>query len=221
MTDEAPRPTPGIAAATGAVETSSEAKGAGEGFVWIVTDSDMKGAVQEITPNVGDRIVAILGTSLLDWSLRRAIEDRFIQSSVVEETFRAAGGPLGSLNAKLLLGYLLGMYKKPELAAMRGIAQIRNRFAHQLTVHQFDDSDAELRSAFASLNLHKYYSHYPLNMIAEGKVTDPKIPNASNSRDVFLINLQVLLILLYKDHARHLPNSNVPTGSGSSITIAL
>ena len=47
------------------------------------------------------------------------------------------------------------MYEKSERTALIGIAEIRNVFAHKLTIHSFDTKDNGLDRGLEKLTLHR------------------------------------------------------------------
>jgi hypothetical protein len=104
---------------------------------------------------------------LLDDSLRRALELRLRakdgNTDMNEKLFRI-NGPLGNLQPKIDLGYQLYMLDKPYRNAMYGLAEIRNLFAHNLSM-TFADTGTKMAIAFAKLTLHEgkefYHSSIP------------------------------------------------------------
>jgi hypothetical protein len=175
--------------------------------VWVLFGKDMKDAkdaVDEFADNKSARVVAILGSSTLDEMLRRALAYRFIESSVADDVFKPAGGALGTMHAKIQIGYLLGMYGKPERKALVGISEIRNRFAHKLTVHTFEDE--ALKDGFDKLELHNHYSKFP-DPFQEGD-SEHLVEPPKDRRATFITNLQLLLVILMRDYQRHFAHSN-------------
>ena len=177
-------------------------------MAWSILGEPMMNAVAEFADNPSHRVVAIVGTSLLDEMLRRILEYRLIHDeTAVDRAFKPSGF-LGNISDKIALGYLLGIFGRAERQALVGLSEIRNRFAHQLDIHQFEAPDTVLGEGFAKLVLHQQYSRFP-NPLAAG---DSEIPveTPTNRREIFIVNLQLLLAILMKDRLRHRPYSNDP-----------
>lgn len=121
-------------------------------MVWAVLNEAQNAALKEIVQYQSDRLAAILGAAMLDDSLCHALEYRFRKSSMTSRIFEA-NMPLGNTNAKIQLAYLLYMFEKPMLQAMEAISDIRNMFAHDLSM-SFDHPSIKMQRAFTKLNLH-------------------------------------------------------------------
>jgi hypothetical protein len=52
-------------------------------------------------------------------------------------------GPIGTYDAKVLLGYLIGIYVDETRKNLEAIGKIRNRFAHRPRIAKFDDRDLD------------------------------------------------------------------------------
>jgi hypothetical protein len=134
-------------------------------MVWAILNEDQASALAELTSlENSDRIVAILGGALLDDSVRRALESRLRakdgNTDMNEKLFRV-GGPLGNLQPKIIgLGYQLYMLDKPHRNLMYGLAEIRNLFAHNLSM-TFSDTSEAMKKASAKLTLHDGKKFYP------------------------------------------------------------
>jgi len=180
-------------------------------MVWVYFDEQTDAAIRELWwLERSDRVVAIIGGAILDARLRRALEDRFRakdgKTDMNEKIFKV-GGPLGYLGPKIDISYQLHMLDKPHRNAMYGISEIRNLFAHQLDM-SFDAENSKLTDAAAKLTLHHGETHY--------SIKDPdnpewsKIEQINTNKDLFLVNLKMCLISLYKDTDKHLINTNIP-----------
>ena len=163
-------------------------------------------AIREFTDSQSHRVVAILGTSLADEALRKALEFRLRQSTVIEDVFKPTGGILSTINSKIQIGYLLGIFGKEERRALMGLAEIGSRFANKLTLQTFDDKDQRLLLSFNKLRLHEKYSRFP-NAYAEGD-SEHEVPQPRDRRETLIVNLQLLLVILMRDRDTHLPHSN-------------
>jgi hypothetical protein len=181
-------------------------------MVWAILNKEQSAAVQELmVGQKSDRIVAIVGGSILDDSLRRTLELRMRKSAdgekdIAEKLFRI-GGPLGNLEPKIDLAYLLYIFDKPMRNALYGLTKIRNFFAHNL-VADMSSADKKFIEAMGLLTLHKSEAHY-LNPITL-KPSEYAVETPDEPRDVFIINLKICLIWLMADGRKHVPWSNNP-----------
>jgi hypothetical protein len=179
-------------------------------MVWAALNQHAVVAISELSKSKSDRVVAVLGASLADEYVRRALELRLRaktgKDDGILETMFGPNGPRGGFANRTHLAYLLYAIDEPQHAALRGIGKIRNVFAHQLAISSFDDPDAELTKGFKMLKLHKGRTRYP-SSIWRGDITDARV-RVSNKRKVFIVNLKIALALLQRDMSSHLPYSN-------------
>lgn len=182
-------------------------------MVWAILSDDQNAAIKELTESQqSDRIVAVIGGAMLDDSVRRALEQRLRPkdgtTDMNNKLFRV-GGPLGNTGPKIDLGYQLYMLDKPHRNAMHGLSEIRNLFAHNLSM-SFADQGTKMKEASAKLLLHEGITHYPdplLNM----EDAMPELEPTTTPRDRFLVNLKLGLLWLAADYFKHESWSNVPT----------
>jgi hypothetical protein len=179
-------------------------------MVWAILNPDQNAALKElIQGQKSDRVVAVVGGAILDNSLRLALEQRLRpkngKTDINEQLFRPAG-PLGNLQPKIQLAYQLYMFEKPVRNAMTGLAQIRNLFAHHLDM-RFSSDHPEMKKAVAQLRLQEGRTHYPS---AFGGDTKYRLEIIHQTRDLFFVNLKLVLICLMADADKHLPWSNSP-----------
>jgi hypothetical protein len=82
-------------------------------MVWLTTDEDEGGAVQELY-TLPDRAAAIVAVALLDRRLEIALKqvlrdgERRKGETVYERMFRPSG-PIGAFSTKISLGYMIGL----------------------------------------------------------------------------------------------------------------
>ena len=84
-----------------------------------------------------DRAVAILGGSLVEVSLTSAILAHLHRNKKITDELFNTTGALGAFATKIHLGLLVGMYGEGGHKELSIIKDIRNRFAHSLTVKDF------------------------------------------------------------------------------------
>lgn len=178
---------------------------------WAIINPDQHAALTElVTLSKSDRIVAILGGAMLDDALRRTLESRFRpkdgNTDMNDKLFRV-NGPLGNLSPKIDLAYQLWMLDKPTRNAMFGISEIRNLFAHNMSMSFSSDSE-KMRTALTKLALHEGKTHYPHPLL--GAISEERIEVIRSPKDRFIVNLKLCLIWQMIDLRSHYPNSNIP-----------
>jgi hypothetical protein len=179
-------------------------------MVWAILNPEQSAAIQELVDGQkSDRIVAIVGGTILDNSLASALRFRLRvaakgDTDIADKLFKISGA-LGNLGPKIDLGYLLYMFDKPVRNALYGLSEIRNFFAHNL-VADMKSTEKKFAEAMGKLTLHKGESHYLSPMTL--KPSEYAIEMPDGPRDVFIINLKVCLIWLMADGRRHGPWTN-------------
>lgn len=96
-----------------------------------------------------DRIVAIVGAAYLDSMLDSLLKAVFIDSSDESDNILRPDAPLGSSGAKYQLAYCLGLITRDQRDDLKIIAKIRNVFAHDYNLQEFNISP--IRDHCASL----------------------------------------------------------------------
>jgi hypothetical protein len=175
-------------------------------MVWSVTSNDEESAILEILETNSPRIVAIVGSAILEQRLEQSLRLRLRRGDTVEKLFNPGRGALGTFVVKIDLGYVLRMYEKDEHTALTGIAEIRNLFAHRLGMSFSEES---VQKSIGKLKLHTKRSHYPAPLWDSD--TDIEIDPPKDDLALFLVNLRIALALLTRDRLRHQSWSNEPT----------
>ena len=178
-------------------------------MVWAILNPDQSNALNEIVECKSDQIAAILGAAMLDDSLRHALEYQLRPSTMTGQLFKP-NRALGNTAPKIDLAYLLYAIDKPMMRAMQGISEIRNRFAHNLSMSFGDES---INEAFSKLTLHVGVTHYPHPFRSEAHIEIEPCPTRLAQ---FIVNLKICLIHLMKDFQEHAPHSNWPVPIFSS-----
>jgi hypothetical protein len=177
-------------------------------MVWSIQNQQQDKAIDEIAEAQSPRIVAVVGGALIDQSLRHALAYRMRPDKDTRRKLFRENGPLGGLQNKIDLGHLLYMYDDQTQAALTGISEIRNLFAHHLDM-TFEGTDQRMITALEKLTLHESLMRYP-SPVWDGD-TEHNIEDISDNQTRFLVNLKLCLILLTKDELRHEPHCNIPT----------
>ena len=185
-------------------------------MVWAILNEGQNAALNELLEgNKSDRIVAVVGGAMIDDALRQILEYRLRPkegSTDINEILFRPSGPMGNLQPKIQLGYQLYAIDKPHRNALTGLAELRNAFAHQLSLH-FDDESPTISSAIKKLTLHVGKTHYPnptSNIPKEVSIPFESDFDFRRRRDVYFVNLKLCLIWLMGDFNRHQPHSNIP-----------
>jgi hypothetical protein len=179
-------------------------------MVWALLNQAQNVALNELLEGQkSDRIVALLGGALVDDSLKVAIQQRLRFDKDMNEKLFKVGGPLGNTGPKIDLGYQLYMFEKPLRNTLYGLSEIRNMFAHRLDM-TFSDKGEKLKVALAKLVLHEGRKVYPTPF--ENRDSVHELEPTNTPRDKFFVNLKISLIELLRDHFRHVPWSNAPSG---------
>jgi DNA-binding MltR family transcriptional regulator len=106
-------------------------------MIWFVGGSDeIYRAIQKIETD-SDRAVAIVAAAILETHITNAIKRRWREDEKADWMLRA-DGPLGSFGPKIDLVFLMGLISPEGHRDMTFIKKIRNEFAHELTVEDFN-----------------------------------------------------------------------------------
>jgi hypothetical protein len=84
------------------------------------------------------RATAIVGAAFVEDHLQRLIQARLVDDTTVVDEIFGPSSALGSFSAKINIGYLMGLYSKAAHRELDTIRTIRNDFAHELHVNNFD-----------------------------------------------------------------------------------
>jgi len=107
------------------------------------TEVGLDDAVDELTSESSHRAVAIVGGAFVENHLTTLLQTRLRRDEkLIPEMFRSAG-PLGPFGTKINFGYLMGLYSQEAQRELATIKDIRNAFAHRLTLGDFDSSPAK------------------------------------------------------------------------------
>ena len=107
--------------------------------MWIALSKDEGAAIRELYTLSG-RAAAIVGAALLDSRLGAIISSRFpVDGDTKSQLFRPSG-PIGPLDTKAKMAYAFGIISKEAFQDVVCILEIRNVFAHQLSISTFSDT---------------------------------------------------------------------------------
>jgi hypothetical protein len=121
------------------------------------------------------------------------------------ENLTGVEGALGNIAPKNDLLRLLGVIDEKHRSALKGIAGVRNFFAHHVDA-SFDSLNKEYNKAISRLTLHEGRTHYPHHLFGPDSKTEIE---AVNSRtDQFIVNLKLVLIALMRYRVGHDAHTN-------------
>lgn len=79
-----------------------------------------------------DRGAALVGAALIDERLERLLRSHLIECKQTEVILNGINAPLGSLSARVILAYCLGLITQLEFNEIEVIRRVRNEFAHEV-----------------------------------------------------------------------------------------
>src|SRR5580704_5766301 len=103
-------------------------------MAWSILTLDQQSAIAELEFSKSERVAALVGCAMLDQSLRLCIECRLRADKDTKRKIFAANGTLGDTGRKIDIAYMLSIIEKDIHRALSGIAEIRNLFAHNLSM---------------------------------------------------------------------------------------
>ena len=105
-------------------------------------------AVGEILETDNERVIAVVGGALLDAAVTRTLRERLrleYEGASIDDRIFQPSGPLGNVDPKIDMLYLLHGIDEDTHKALRSITRIRNHFAHNLGA-TFDPPHPEHRA---------------------------------------------------------------------------
>jgi hypothetical protein len=179
-------------------------------MTWAIFDDSHTRGIIEMISSGSERVLTVVGGALLDETVRRTLKERFRDEPGIVANILEVERPLGSLGAKIDVLYLLyGIEQTRE--ALKGLAGVRNFFAHNLDA-SFDSVDKEFLKAMSRLRLHENRTHYPHHLY--GGDGPYAIESIKNRRTQFVVNLKLGLIMLMRDRVSHRTHTNQPLTDG-------
>ncbi len=106
---------------------------------WRYLDENEKLVLKSLYKE-GDRSAALIAGSIVDTRLEACLRSMMKQSEKVQERFFGTYGPLGSFSSRIDLAYLLNVISKEAHNDLTIIRNIRNDFAHNLSIKGFKDT---------------------------------------------------------------------------------
>jgi DNA-binding MltR family transcriptional regulator len=163
-----------------------------------------------------ERVIAVVGGALLEEAVDRTLRERLVDNPGVIKNLLEPDRPLGNIGSQIDLLYLLGAFDDRTHRALKGLARVRNFFAH-CTDPSFDSLDKDFTDAMNRLVLHEGKTHYPHPLF--GPDSDVPIEPVRSKRDQFVVNLKIGLIALMRDRISHHDHSNKPKTEQEMLAI--
>jgi DNA-binding MltR family transcriptional regulator len=176
-------------------------------MTWAIFDDSHTRGIIEMISSGSERVLAIVGGALLDETVRRTLKERFRNDPGIVANILEVERPLGNLGAKIDVLYLLHGIDNQIREALKGLAGVRNFFAHNLDA-SFDSVDKKFLKAMSRLRLHKNRTHYPHHLY--GGDGPHLIEPIKNRQTQFVVNLKLGLIMLMRDRVSHRTHTNQP-----------
>jgi len=173
----------------------------------IFPDDKYTKALIELLTAGSERVVAVVGGALLEEAVDRTLRERLLNIPGLVGSLLEVDRPLGNMGSKIDLLRLLGAFDEKARVAIKGIAGVRNFFAHHLDA-SFESADGAFTKAMRRLTLHENRTYYPHHLFG----TDSKvaIEPINSKREQFIVNLKLALIILMRDRISHHPYTNQP-----------
>jgi DNA-binding MltR family transcriptional regulator len=148
-----------------------------------------------------------MGGSGVHWASAVVRRSTFKDDPRVVKNLVDPDRPLGNIAPQIDLLYLLGAFDDRTCKALKGLARVRNFFAHH-TDASFDSLDDDFADAMKRLVLHEGKTYYPHHLF--GPDSEVPIEQVITRRDQFVVNLKLGLIALMRDRISHHDHSNKP-----------
>ena len=145
------------------------------------------------------RATAIVGAAFVEDHLQRLIQARLVDDQKVVEQILGPSSALGTLSAKINVGYLMGLYSKEVYLELDCIRKIRNDFAHELHINSFDIDTIKDRCA--------NFSIWERSKVTVSKVEDKKDTLAFEIGKGVKSNAQALIVDFAEGSDRKQPRS--------------
>lgn len=105
--------------------------------IWHVANDHEK-AILETLDTDSDRAVAIVAASMVEARLDTVLNMGMQGDKIVRERMFQPSGPLGSFSSKIDLCFMVHVISKHAHQSLVKIKDVRNKFAHDLTIKDFN-----------------------------------------------------------------------------------
>lgn len=109
-------------------------------------DTENEKSIFEGLEKDSDRAAGIIAASMIDVRLDSALRHRLRRDVDVEELTFSSRGPLSTFSARIDMAYLMGLISKTARKDIHTIRDIRNDFAHDLSIRDFESNSIKDRT---------------------------------------------------------------------------
>ena len=113
---------------------------------WVFLDADEK-SILDVLDHDSDRAIAVIVGSMIENRLKRAMLAKMRRDKKIETRLFQASGPLGSFSAKIDLAALIGLISLEAYNDFMVLKDIRNLFAHNLSIRDFRSQQIKDKAA--------------------------------------------------------------------------
>ena len=147
----------------------------------------LKDADEEIAfyDHDSNRAVGVMWPAIIENRLTSLLRAAFIKDNERADSMLNPSGPLGSFGAKINLAYLMGLYCKEAHQDLLTISKIRNKFAHDVTVKEFE-ADA-IKSRIQNLDVYRAGKE----ALAHLESTAPSSPDTMERTKLFVMRQEM------------------------------
>lgn len=171
-------------------------------MTWLLSCDAHRKAIAEIEQTKSDRATVIVATSVVEKDLIRAIERGMVQDARETSMLLKHSGPLGAFEAKAHLAYLMGIIDSALRDDLARIADIRNRFAHQVEPLHFNSHTIQSLCEGLTVTDRLPYPDIPDPGLGSERRHPAPLPAGAPPRDRFIQAVKLILIALWRvNHA--------------------
>jgi len=174
---------------------------------WCIINPAQILAIGEVEHSKWERVAALVICAMLDQSLRASIGCRLRSDKDLIRKVFTPNGTLGDTTRKVDIGYLLKIFEKDIHGALTGITEIRNLFAHNLSMH-LDSAEPRMAQAVKKLKLHQGMTEYPHPCLERS--SNIAIEPIITKLDQLIVNAKICLVILNGDYYKQNPGSEEP-----------
>ena len=120
-------------------------------MTWHLKD-DETAIIQQLSEE-SDRAAVIIAATILEDRLVVALKAFFVDNPKIADKLFTPSGPLGSFAVKISFGFLMGIFGDDARRELETIKNIRNLFAHKITIKDFSSQKIKDLTNTLKLNI--------------------------------------------------------------------
>lgn len=175
-------------------------------MVWFIGGSEAENtgikALEAELARASDRAAAILAGSLIETRLTAFLKANVQDDKKIWERITHSSAPIGSFSAKIDVAYLFRLISKEAHTDLVTMKNIRNAFAHDLTIQDFDTQS--IRDQCKNLKLAEIYVEDSLYMNSIRTLEDGTRDSIMNSDRSFRIGSRNALSQIQNPRNRYI-----------------